>query len=135
MIIYRCGSRPTMPGPESTFTGSVRLDPIASAPDAEGVRANMVSFAPGARTHWHSHTHGQILHVVQGAGLIAKRGEAASPIRAGDSIWIPADVEHWHGAAPDTAMTHIAMQPSPDGDETLWLEAVSDADYTRVSSA
>ncbi|MSU89093.1 cupin domain-containing protein [Rhodobacteraceae bacterium 2CG4] len=131
MIIYPCGSRPTQTGPESTFTGSVRLDPIASAPDAPGVRANLVSFAPGARTHWHSHTHGQVLHLTQGAGLIALRGEAPRPIRAGDSIWIPPDVEHWHGAAPDTAMTHVAMQPSPQGDETDWLEPVEDGDYTR----
>ena len=131
MIIYPCGSRPTQNGPESTFTCSVRLEPVAAAPDAPGIRANVVTFAPEARTFWHSHTHGQVLHVTQGSGLIALRGGAPRRIRAGDSVWIPADVEHWHGAGPDNAMTHIAVQPSPHGDETTWLEAVSEADYNR----
>ncbi|MEM9778461.1 MAG: cupin domain-containing protein [Pseudomonadota bacterium] len=129
MQIYPAGARATRHGPENYFTGHVLLEPIIAAPDPAAMMANIVSFAPGARTHWHKHDMGQALYVSQGAGLVCLRGEAPRPIRAGDTVWIPADVEHWHGAAPDTAMTHHAMQPSADGQETHWLEAVSPQDY------
>lgn len=128
MKIHSPGSRPTRLGPADAFTGHVQLDPIIGE-DPAGLRANTVRFAPGARTFWHSHTLGQTLQVTAGAGYVCCRGEAAQEIRAGDTVWIPADVEHWHGAGPTTAMTHLAIQASPDGGETEWLDEVSDADY------
>lgn len=133
MKIHPPGSRPTRLGPADSFTGHVQLDPIIGE-DPAGLRANTVSFAPGARTFWHSHSLGQTLHVTAGAGHVCERGAAPQTIRAGDTVWIPANVEHWHGAGPNTAMTHIAIQSSPDGGETKWLEAVSDSDYPGDAS-
>lgn len=113
----------------------MRLDPVIAAPDPSTLMCNIVSFAPGARTNWHTHAYGQVLHVTQGAGLIANRGEAPRRIRAGDTVWIPAHAEHWHGAAPDTAMTHMALQESRDGTETTWLDPVSETDYARTPAS
>ena len=104
----------------------VTLDPIISE-EVAGLRANAVTFAPGARTFWHRHDFGQTLFVTQGSGLICMRGEAPQVIRAGDTVWIGADEEHWHGASAGTAMSHIAIQKSPaEGGETHWLEEVVD---------
>ena len=128
MKILPAGSRPTRIGPDDAFTGHVQLDPIIGS-DPAGLTANSVRFAPGARTFWHSHRLGQTLQVTAGAGYVCRRGEAPQPIRAGDTVWIPADVEHWHGAGPATAMTQLAVQASPEGGETLWLEPVAEADY------
>ncbi|WP_299048942.1 cupin domain-containing protein [uncultured Tateyamaria sp.] len=130
MIIHMAGSRPSLRANPDYFTGEVWQDPIISAEPPARLHALAVHFAPGARTAWHTHPLGQTLHVTQGAGLVCLRGEAPQQIRPGDTVWIPADVEHWHGAAPDTAMTHIAMQEAVDGAAATWLEQVSDADYT-----
>ncbi len=129
MQIFPNGSRPSRKGPSDSFTGDVTIDPIVSSDSGAGLASITVRFAPGARTFWHTHDKGQVLHVTQGAGFIAKRGEAPQTIRAGDSIWIPADIEHWHGAGPDVAMTHVAIQAVDKGTETRWLEAVSTQDY------
>ena len=117
MQITKAGSRPSRRAPDSYFTGTVWQDVIADA------------FEPGARTAWHTHPFGQTLHVESGVGLIAKRSEAPQVIRPGDSIWIPAGVEHWHGAGPDTGMVHLALQEAENGKTADWLEHVSDADY------
>lgn len=132
MKIHPAGSRPTRLGTSDAFTGHVELDPIIGE-DPAGLRANTVSFAPGARTFWHSHSLGQTLHVTAGAGYVCARGEPPREIRAGDTVWIPADVEHWHGAGPHSAMTHLAIQSSPDGGETVWLEEVADTDYPAAA--
>jgi len=131
MKITRCGEAASRVAPENWFTGAVRMDPIIDAPAPARVNAVMVTFEPGARTNWHTHPLGQTLHVTSGAGLIGLRGEAPQVIRAGDTVWIPENVEHWHGACPETAMTHLAIQER-DGDSAAdWLEPVSDTDYTR----
>ena len=89
-------------------------------------------FDPGARTAWHTHPFGQTLYVLSGKGLICRRGETPQVIRPGDTIWFEPGEEHWHGAAPDTGMTHMAMQEKDDSDSAAtWLEKVSDADYAR----
>jgi len=129
MILHTAGSRPSLAANPDYFTGDVWQDPIVSTPAPGRLHALSVHFAPGARTAWHTHPLGQTLHVTQGAGLVCVRGEAAQTIRAGDTVWIPANVEHWHGAGPDTTMTHIAMQEMQDGSAATWLEHVSDADY------
>lgn len=125
MRIMPAGSRPTTIGGAGQFSGHITLDPIIGEGEAK-LRANIVTFAPGARTYWHYHDHGQTLYVTHGEGRICKRGDAPEPIRPGDTVWIPAGVEHWHGAGPQTAMTHIAIQSSPDGGETHWLDEVTD---------
>ena len=129
MHIHRAGSRPTMRANPDYFTGTVWQDPIISGPDPARVNALSVQFAPGARTAWHTHPLGQTLHVTQGAGLVCLRGAPPKAITPGDTVWIPPGVEHWHGAAPETAMTHIAIQEMQDGSAATWLEHVSDEDY------
>ena len=131
MQIFSAGTRPSALAPADWFTGTVWLDPIIEAPGPARIQALRVGFAPGARTAWHTHPLGQTLHVLSGAGLVGLRGEPAQVIRAGDTVWIPPDEEHWHGAAPDTTMTHIAMQEARDGVAAVWLDQVSEADYAR----
>ncbi|TNF59736.1 MAG: cupin domain-containing protein [Rhodobacteraceae bacterium] len=134
MEIHRAG-RPTRPAPTEWFTGTVWQDPILDAPAPARLRALSVTFAPGARTAWHTHPLGQTLYVVSGVGRIGLRDAAPRVIRAGDTVWIPPGEEHWHGAAPDTMMCHIAMQEAEGGGAAHWLEQVSDADYTRAPDA
>ena len=129
MQIFGAGTRPSIRANPDYFTGAVWQDPIISAEAPARLHALGVHFEPGARTAWHTHPLGQTLHVTQGAGLVCLRGEVPRPIRPGDTAWIPAGVEHWHGAGPDTSMTHIAMQEMQDGLAATWLEHVSDADY------
>lgn len=130
MHIHPAGSRPSQRANPDYFTGTVWQDPIIMAPEPARLNALTVHFEPGARTAWHTHPLGQTLHVTQGAGLICLRGEKPNPIHPGDTVWIPAGVEHWHGAGPDTHMTHIAMQEVRDGSAATWLEHVTDADYS-----
>lgn len=129
--LFPAGSRPSRQAPAEYFTGEVWMDPIISAPEPARVNALRVSFAPGARTAWHTHPLGQTLNVLSGSGLVALRGEAPRNMRAGDTVWIPPNVEHWHGASPDSTMVHLAIQEEVDGSAATWLEHVSDADYLR----
>jgi len=131
MDIHPAGSRPTNRSNPEYFTGSVLMDAIISAPAPARVNALRVAFEPGARTAWHTHPLGQTLHVLSGSGLVALRDAAPRTIRAGDTVWIPPGEEHWHGAGPETAMTHLAIQEAMDGTAADWLEQVSDADYLR----
>lgn len=131
MKIMHAGTRPSRKAPAEWFTGTVWQDPVVEAPEPARLRALRVSFEPGARTAWHTHPLGQTLHVVAGLGLVGLRGQAPRRIRPGDTVWIPPDEEHWHGAAPETAMTHLAMQEAQDGASAAWLEHVTDEDYLR----
>ena len=135
MDIHRNGSRPTRRGPADWFTGAVWMDPIVNAPAPARVAAARVAFEPGARTAWHTHPLGQTLYVISGVGRVQKQGEPVREIRAGDTLWIPPGEKHWHGAAPDHAMTHIAVQEAVDGSAVEWLEQVSEADYTKLVAA
>lgn len=129
MQIFPAGSRPTKRATNDYFTGDVFQDPIVEAPAPASVRALSVHFTPGARTAWHTHPLGQTLQVTSGTGRIALRNEAPQKITAGDTVWIPPNVEHWHGAAPDHQMTHIAIQEAHDGSVATWLEHVTEGDY------
>lgn len=131
MQIFSAGSRPTEKANPAYFTGEVWQDPIISAPEPARLAALRVAFAAGARTNWHTHPLGQTLYVVRGQGLVCLRGEAPRSIGEGDTVWIPPDVEHWHGAAPDTSMVHVAMQERAGGIAAVWQEPVSDEDYSR----
>ncbi|MCB8837279.1 cupin domain-containing protein [Aurantimonas sp. VKM B-3413] len=127
--IKQRGSQPTKPGPAEYFTGTVWLEAIVEAPEPARIRAVLVAFAPGARTAWHTHPLGQTLYVTHGTGQFQTEGEPVRTIGAGDSVWIPPGEKHWHGAGPDTAMTHVAMQEAQGGNAVTWMEQVSDADY------
>ncbi|MBU3029597.1 (R)-mandelonitrile lyase [Paracoccus marinaquae] len=129
MQIHRNGSRPSTAGPADWFTGQVRFDPLISAPEPARVAATMVTFEPGARTAWHTHPLGQTLIVTAGLGRAQREGGPVEELRPGDVVWFEPGERHWHGAGPDTAMTHIAIQER-QGDSTVnWQEHVSDHDY------
>ncbi|MGJ5618340.1 (R)-mandelonitrile lyase [Sulfitobacter sp. MF3-043] len=129
MKIHHAGSRPSDTGSPDYFTGSVRMDPLISAPDPARLRGVSVTFEPGARTAWHTHPLGQTLIVTAGIGRAQKHGEPVEIIRPGDVVWFAPGEKHWHGAAPDCAMTHIALQEALDDKVVDWLEQVSDAQY------
>lgn len=131
---FSCGSRPTRTPPAEWFTGSVSLDPIIESEPPARVNAAAVHFSPGARTNWHTHPLGQTLHVVSGSGLAQSWGEPAVRLNAGDTLWIPPGEKHWHGAAAETRMTHIAVQEALNGSAVDWLEPVSDEDYGKAQT-
>ena len=132
MDIYRAGSKPTQKSSSDWFTGTVWQDPIVEAPEPARVRAVKVTFEPGARTAWHTHPLGQTLHLISGVGLIGLRDDHPKIINAGDTVWIPPNEEHWHGATPTNSMTHRAIQESMNGSVANWLEKVADAEYNSL---
>ena len=136
MDISRNGSRPSAKGSPTSFTGSVRVDPLVAAPDPARVSGASVTFEPGARTAWHAHPLGQTLIVTAGRGQVQRWGGPIEEIRPGDVVWIAPGEKHWHGAAPTTAMTHIALQERDAGGKVVdWLEQVSDEQYLAGAQA
>ena len=135
MKIIRSGSVPTRRGAPDSFTGTVWQDPLIEAPSPARLRGARVSFEPGARTAWHTHPLGQTLHVITGAGRFQSWGGPVREIRPGDTIWIDPGEKHWHGAAPTTAMVHIALQENLNGEHVVWLEKVTDEQYTAPVEA
>lgn len=129
MDITRIGTTPSAAGPADWFTGTVRVDHLFPAHEPARASGGAVTFEPGARTAWHTHPLGQTLIVTTGCGRVQTWGGAIREIRPGDVVWIPAGEKHWHGAAPSTAMTHIAIQEAVDGSAVEWLEHVRDDRY------
>jgi quercetin dioxygenase-like cupin family protein len=132
MEIQRIGSQPSAKGPAEWFTGTVRIDPLFQPNDARRAGAATVTFEPGARTAWHTHPLGQMLVVISGCGRVQRAGGSVEEIRPGDVVWFPPGEKHWHGAAPTTAMAHIAIQEQLDGKVVDWMEKVSDDQYTKA---
>ncbi len=131
MIITQRESRTLAKGPADYFTGAVTIEPLIQAPAPATVRAASVTFEPGARTAWHTHPLGQTLIVTAGLGWTQREGGPIEEIRPGDVIWFAPGEKHWHGAAPASAMTHIAIQEALDGEVVTWMEHVSEAQYRR----
>ena len=129
MKIIRAETVATKRGAADGFTGRVWQHPIIEAPAPARIRALRVTFEPGARTWWHTQPHGQTLHVIEGDGRVQVKGEPVREIRPGDTVWIEPHVMHWHGAAPDQLMVHLAMQEAENGVSVGWGPEVSDADY------
>jgi quercetin dioxygenase-like cupin family protein len=129
MEINRSGSQPSGKGPAEYFTGTVRVDPLFNPPAPARVLGASVTFEPGARTAWHTHPLGQTLIVTAGCGRVQRWGGPIEEIRPGDVIWFSPGEKHWHGAAPTTAMTHIAIVEVLDGKSADWMEQVSDEQY------
>lgn len=127
--VTRAGSQASVAGPASFFSGRVRIDTPFSGSGGARVGGATVTFEPGARTAWHTHPLGQTLIVTVGAGRVQQWGDPVQAIRAGDTVWIPPGVKHWHGAAPTTAMSHIAIAEALEGKVVDWLEQVSEAQY------
>jgi quercetin dioxygenase-like cupin family protein len=134
MDITRSGEHKTVPGPGDYFSGQVRVMPLFAANEARRASAASVTFEPGARTVWHTHPRGQTLIILAGNGRVQRWGGPIETLGAGDVVWFPPGEKHWHGAAPDSAMTHIATQEHLDGTVVDWLEQVSDMQYATDSS-
>lgn len=127
--ISRAGSQPSVKGPAEYFTGNVRIDPLFPANDSSPFSGAYVTFEPGARSAWHIHPTGQHLIVTAGVGRTQGRGGPIEEIKAGDVIWCPPGIKHWHGASPTTAMTHIAITGTINGKNVEWMEKVTDEQY------
>jgi quercetin dioxygenase-like cupin family protein len=128
-MITRGGSQAASKGPAEYFSGDVRVRPLFAAEDAAAYGGAYVTFQAGARSAWHIHPAGQRLIVVEGVGRTQQWGGPIEEIRAGDVLWCPPGVRHWHGASPTSAMTHLALTGVRDGRNVEWLEKVSDEQY------
>ena len=129
MNVQKSGSQPSARGPAENFTGAVRIDPLFQSDAPARALGVSVTFEPGARSAWHTHPLGQTLIVTAGCGLVQSWGGPVEVIRPGDVVWCPPGEKHWHGAAPTTAMTHIAIVERLDGKAVEWMEQVSDEQY------
>ena len=117
-------------GPSDWFAGAVYIDQVAAPEGSSRVQASSVHFTPGARTAWHTHPNGQTIYVTEGIGLAQHRGGPVEVIRPGDRVFFEPGEEHWHGAAPNRFMAHIAMvQVDDDGHPAAWGEHVTDEEY------
>lgn len=133
MEIIENGSRDGFIGSEERFTGTAYIEPVFANEDPFVVNGGKVTFLPGARSNWHTHPAGQVLVVTDGKGWVQEEGEAKHVMEPGDVVWCPPDVKHWHGATDTTAVTHIAIQQFEDGENVVWMEAVTDEQYAGES--
>jgi quercetin dioxygenase-like cupin family protein len=123
----------TAAGPTEWFTGSVYLDTVATPSGPSRLSASSVHFTPGARTAWHTHPNGQTIYVIEGVGLVQRRGGPIEVIRPGDRVFFEPGEQHWHGAAPTRFMTHLALlQVDDHGNSASWGEHVSDDEYATA---
>jgi 4-carboxymuconolactone decarboxylase len=129
MQITRSGTQASQKGPGEYFTGTVRIDPLFPVNAPSHASGAYVTFEPCARSAWHTHPLGQILIVTSGVGRVQRWGGPVEELRAGDVVWTPPGVKHWHGASSTTAMTHLAIQEQLDGKAVEWMEKVTDEQY------
>jgi quercetin dioxygenase-like cupin family protein len=123
----------TAPGPSDWFTGSVFIDAVATPSGSSRLSASSVHFTPGARTAWHTHPNGQTIWVLEGVGLCQRRGGPIDVIRPGDRVFFEPGEEHWHGAAPNRLMTHLALlHVDEDGSVASWGDHVTDDEYAAA---
>lgn len=132
MNIIKNGAQPSIKGNEDWFTGNVRIDPLFAKQAATKAAGALVSFEPGARTAWHTHPAGQTLIVVSGLGWAQKEGDQVQEIFPGDVIYFEPNEKHWHGASPNKAMSHIAIQEEVNGEVVKWMEKVSAEQYIKT---
>ena len=131
MEIFRAGHTPSRSGPAEWFTGRVRIDALFNPANPDRVQGAHVTFEPGARTAWHTHPLGQTLFITFGVGRVQREGGPVEEVRSGDVVWFAPGERHWHGASPQVAMSHIALQEVSDGKVVDWLAHVSDAEYGK----
>ncbi|MGY5612487.1 (R)-mandelonitrile lyase [Vibrio brasiliensis] len=130
--VYRKGTQGSFSGAPELFTGDVHVEMIFPENDDAHYSAAYVTFQPGARTAWHEHPAGQHMVVTSGTGLTGTRDGKVVSFSEGDAVWCPPDVDHWHGATPDQAMTHLVVTGSADGKNVIWKEKVTDAEYNHA---
>lgn len=135
IAVAKAGSRPVERAPAVTFTGMVRVERLFGAEEPARASGGLIHFEAGARTHWHSHPLGQTLIVTAGTGRVQQWGGAVQEIRQGDVVRIPPNVKHWHGAAPASAMSHVAISEQLDGKTVQWMETVDDTQYAAPASS
>lgn len=129
MKILRSGSRPSSAGPAEYFTGRVRIDAPFQGDAPARIGGATVTFEPAARTAWHTHPLGQTLLVLSGVGRVQREGGPVEEIHPGDIVWFAPGEKHWHGAAPECAMSHVAIAEALDGKVVDWMEKVTDEQY------
>lgn len=129
MEITRAGTNSSIKGPADWFTGTVRIDAPFHGTGAARIGGATVTFEPGARTAWHTHPLGQTLLVIAGCGRVQREGGPIEEIRPGDIVWFAPGEKHWHGAGPNTAMSHVAIAEAEDGNAVTWMEKVADSQY------
>ncbi|CAK9884991.1 MAG: hypothetical protein XXXJIFNMEKO3_01383 [Candidatus Erwinia impunctatus] len=129
VTITHAGSQPVTQGTPENFTGSVTVDSRFQRQSPARTAGGIVTFHAGARSAWHSHPLGQTLLVTSGSGWVQEWGHPAQRMTKGDTVWIPPNVKHWHGALNSEAMTHIAIAEFLEGKTVTWLEKVSDSEY------
>lgn len=127
--LYRTASQKSFKGPEEWFTGDVQVRMLFPANETVHFSGASVTFQPGARTAWHLHPAGQHIVVTAGVGLTGTRDGRIVTIKTGDAVWCPPDIDHWHGATPDSAMTHLVITGDLDGKNVVWKEKVTDEQY------
>ena len=132
MEIIKNGTIASVKGPEDWFTGEVRLDPLFPKKEATKAAGALVTFEPGARTAWHTHPAGQTLIVISGLGWVQREDGPIEEIHPGDVVWFEPEEKHWHGASPNKAMSHIAIQEEKNGKAVDWLEKGTDKQYTKA---
>jgi 4-carboxymuconolactone decarboxylase len=129
-IIYRPESQKSFKGPEDLFTGDVQIDPLFRSNETAHYSGAYVTFQPGARTAWHLHPAGQHMIVTSGVGLTGTRDGKIVTIKAGDAVWCPPGIDHWHGATPGASMTHLVITGVLDDKNVIWKEKVTDEQYS-----
>jgi len=127
--VFRAGSQKSFKGPAEFFTGDVQVDMLFPSNGTAHYGGAYVTFQPGARTAWHVHPAGQHMIVTSGIGLTGTRDGKIVQIQAGDVVWCPPDIDHWHGATPDSPMTHLVVTGVLDGKNVIWKEKVTDEQY------
>ncbi|MCB2192897.1 MAG: cupin domain-containing protein [Deltaproteobacteria bacterium] len=128
-VLYQAGSQKSFKGPQNLFTGEVQVDLLFPSNETAQYSGAYVTFQPGARTAWHLHPAGQHMIVVSGVGLTGTRDGKIVKFKAGDTIWCPPDIDHWHGATPDSPMKHLVITGVKDGKNVIWKEKVTDEQY------
>jgi quercetin dioxygenase-like cupin family protein len=135
MLITR-SSLDTNQGPGDWFTGTVYIDTVAAPVATARAAAALVRFTPGARTAWHTHPYGQTIYVTEGVGRCQREGGPVEEIRPGDRVYFEPGEKHWHGAAPNRFMTHIAIQEADEnGIVVTWGEHVTDEQYNAAPAS
>jgi quercetin dioxygenase-like cupin family protein len=128
-VISPNGSRPSVSGAPKNFIGSVVVEPLYGAHDSMPATGGHVTFAPGARSAWHTHPAGQVLIITDGVGWVQEEGGAKREVKPGDVVWCPPGVKHWHGATATNGMRHIAITGMVDGKNVDWMEQVTEEQY------
>ena len=128
-VVYRAKSQKSFKGPENWFTGDVQVDLLFPSNETAHYSGAYVTFQPGARTAWHLHPAGQHMIVTSGISLTGTRDGKIVRFKAGDTVWCPPNIDHWHGATPDSPMTHLVITGILDGKNVIWKEKVTDEQY------